>query len=516
MTGAIVAPVPPDVRALLQRVVDETVAVLNVDGAAIGLVTPEGSAVDRIVATATATPERDGAPGASPDSLDDLGALDALCLRVGGGLPAGVGATDDAVLLEDLPEAETTAPPGLRAVVGAPLAGRDGAVRGVLCVFDRGGRGLAGRDRALLRVLADAASGAIENAELAARLTEAETRHRFVLDRLPDVIWAADADRIFTYVSAGSERLLGYRPDELVGGSSQVIMHESSRQAFEAGFRWQIGHPDSDQTYRVNLRHRDGHAVPVELHNIGTPVNGRYGGGTGSVREMTERDRLEREIRAQAAELAASRERAHLAQELHDSVTQALFSMKITAGAARMLLERNEPGVDAKLDELSALASEALSEMRSLILELRPGGVAEEGFLPALRKHLAAVQGRTGLAVRLEVDPGLGRLPLATEDALYRIAQEAVHNIVKHAGAGEVRIGIAASTVDVRMEISDDGAGFEPASRTDGLGLAGMAARAERIGGSVSVDSAPGRGTSISVLIPGRATDSDAADVIAT
>ncbi len=309
-----------------------------------------------------------------------------------------------------------------------------------------------------------------------------------VLDRLPDVIWAADADRIFTYVSAGSEQLLGYRPEELIGQSSEIVMHESSRDAFEEGYRWQVAHPDGDQTYRVNLRHKDGRAVPIELHNIGTPVSGRYGGGTGSVREISERLRLEREIRDQAAELAAGRERAHLAQELHDSVTQALFSMTITAGAARMLLERDEPGVEAKLEELRALAREALGEMRGLISELRPGSLVEEGFVPALRKHLAAVQGRTGLVIRLDAGPHLPRLPLATEDALYRIAQEAIHNVVKHACAHEVSVRIAGSSGGVELEIGDDGVGFDPGARSDGLGLVGMAARAERLGGSVTVE----------------------------
>ena len=323
------------------------------------------------------------------------------------------------------------------------------------------------------------------------------------LDRLPDVIWAAGADRIFTYVSAGSELLLGYRPEELIGRSSGIVMHESSAHTFEEGYAWQIAHPDGDQTYRVNLRHRDGHPVPVELHNVGTPIGGRYGGGTGSIREITETLRLERENQEQAAELAAARERAHLAHELHDSVTQALFSMTITAGTARMLLEQHQPGVEAKLDELSALTREALAEMRSLIFELRPGSLAEEGLVPALRKHLAAVQGRSGLVIRLDVSPDLTRLAPPIEDALYRIGQEAIHNVVKHAVAHEafVRISSSSSTT-VRMEIGDDGVGFSPERRTAGLGLAGMAARAARLGGSFTLDSAPGRGTIVAVLLP--------------
>jgi PAS domain S-box-containing protein len=327
-----------------------------------------------------------------------------------------------------------------------------------------------------------------------------------VLDSLPDCIWAADGERIFTYLSAGSERLIGYRPEELIGRSSEIVMHESSREAFEDGYRWQIAHPDGDQTYRVNLRHKDGQPVPVELHNIGTPINGRYAGGIGSVREISERLRLERELQEQAAELAASRERAHLAQELHDSVTQALFSMTITVGAARMLLEQNKPGVEAKLDELSSLAHEALVEMRSLIFELRPANLAEEGLVAALRKHVGSVEGRTGLMIRLEVSPDLPRLPLPIEEALYRIAQEAIHNVVKHAHARQVSITIANLSTVVRMEIGDDGLGFDPRTRSDGLGLPGMAARAERLGGSVSLRSTTGRGTVVVVVLPAAST----------
>lgn len=390
----------------------------------------------------------------------------------------------------------------LRLISSRPIVGSDTLVRGVLCLFDGPARRLASREGLILGALADGAALALENAELARRLDEVEARYRFLLDRLPDIMWAAGADRIFTYVSAGCERILGYRPDELIGRSSEIVMHESSRDAFEEGYRWQIAHPDADQTYRVNLRHKDGHPVPVELHNIGTPSNGKYGGGTGSVREMTERIRLERELQEQAAELAASRERARLAEELHDSVTQALFTMTITAGAARMLLERNAAGVDAKLDDLSSLSREALAEMRSLIFELRPGGMTDEGLVPALRKHLAAVEARTGLAIQCALESDPGHLSLAVEDALYRIAQEAVHNIVKHARAREVRIELGRLPDAVRLSIHDDGAGFDPRARTDGLGLAGMTARAARLGGFLDVVSTPNKGTTIVVTLP--------------
>lgn len=390
----------------------------------------------------------------------------------------------------------------LRLALAEPIRGAGKVPGGYLCLLGRAGRRVTAHHRTIATLLATQAALAIENAALLRRLDEGEARHRFVLDRLPDVVWAAGADRIFTYLSAGVERLLGYRPDELIGRSSEIVMHESSRATFEEGYRWQIDHPDGEQTYRVNLRHKDGHPVPVELHNIGTPVNGQYGGGNGSVREISETLRLERELQEQAAELAASRERARLAQELHDSITQALFSMTITAGAARLLVERHEPGVEAKLEELSSIAREALAEMRSLIFELRPASVAEAGLVPALRQYLFAVQGRTGLLIEFDVSPDLRELEPQIEDALYRIAQEAVHNVVKHARAREVTVHVANRSNVVRVEIQDDGVGFDARAATRGLGLAGMVARAERLGGSVEVASSQGTGTLVTVALP--------------
>jgi PAS domain S-box-containing protein len=340
-----------------------------------------------------------------------------------------------------------------------------------------------------------------ENARLVRELADTEARHRFLLDRLPDIIWAAGADRVFSYVSAGCEQVLGYRPEELIGRRSEIVMHPSSVEAFNEGYRWQMAHPDADQTYRVNLRHKDGHPVPVELHNIGTPVAGRYGGGTGSVREISDRLRLEHELQAQAAELAAGRERARLAQELHDSVTQALFSMTITAGTARMMLEQGRPGVEAKLDDLSTQARQALAEMRGLIYELRPANLADEGLVTALRKHAAGVEGRTGLGITLSAAGNLERLPEPVEEALYRIAQEAIHNVIKHAHARSVRVAITRLGAEVRMEIRDDGDGFDAQTKSDGLGLLGMASRAERLGGRLQVESS-GKGTTISTWLP--------------
>jgi PAS domain S-box-containing protein len=490
--AATVSPSTIELARALQPVADDAVTLLETGGAAI-FVTDGAEA--RWACDA-------GLPADDARDAIRTTAISVGVGRIGRALAGGPAwfAGADSPDREIADERWPTSMPPLQAAV--PLVERDGQVHGILCLVDRQRHAFDRRARVLVRALAGRAGLAIENAQLARRLADQEARHRFLLDRLPDAIWAAGADRIFTYLSAGIEPLLGYRPEDLIGMSSEIVMHESSRQAFEDGYRWQIAHPDGDQTYRVNLRHRDGRAVPVELHNIGTPVDGRYGGGTGSVREIGERLRLEREIQERTAELAASRERAHLAQELHDSVTQALFSMTLAAGTARMLLERGRPGAEAKLEELSALAQEALAEMRSLIFELRPANIAQEGLVPALRKHAVAIEGRTGLVIHLTADDDLGPLPLVVEEALYRIAQEAIHNVVKHAGAREVSLRLERRAGDIRIEVRDDGAGFDPRRESEGLGLLGMASRAERLGGRFEVRARPGSGTTVCASLP--------------
>ena len=227
-----------------------------------------------------------------------------------------------------------------------------------------------------------------------------------------------------------------------------------------------------------------------------------FAGALGSLRERLEREGYERDLRRQAAELASSQERAHLARELHDSVTQALFSMTLVTRTTELLVDRDPAAAKEKLSSLRDLQREALAEMRALIFELRPGNIEQDGLLPALKTHTAALQGRIGLPIVVTSDLA-ERLPLALEEVLYRISQEALHNVVKHAAARQVTLSIDRTAGGVRLRIADDGKGFDAAAVPDGhLGLAGMRARAAKIGASFDVTSEPGRGTTIEVTVP--------------
>jgi signal transduction histidine kinase len=167
-----------------------------------------------------------------------------------------------------------------------------------------------------------------------------------------------------------------------------------------------------------------------------------------------------------------------------------------------MLVDRDAETAKHKLSELRDLQREALAEMRALIFELRPGNLEQEGLITALRTHSAALQGRIGLPIVVTSDL-TERLPIEIEEVMYRIAQEALHNVVKHAAAHQVRIEVGRSTGGARLRIVDDGKGFDPAAVPPGhLGLAGMRARAERVGGRVDVRSSMGGGTTIDALVP--------------
>jgi signal transduction histidine kinase len=207
-------------------------------------------------------------------------------------------------------------------------------------------------------------------------------------------------------------------------------------------------------------------------------------------------------LHQQVEQLAVIEERQRLARELHDSVTQSLYSVTLYGeAAARLLSAGNYPLAAEHLRELRDTAQEALREMRLLIFELRPPVLEKEGLAAALQTRLEAVEGRAGLQSELQVE-GEGVIPIPIEEELYRVAQEALNNVLKHAKAQRVKVRLRLDGTSVALEVRDDGVGFNPAlvREKGGLGLRGMAERARRIGSALDVQSAPGRGTTVKVV----------------
>ena len=209
-------------------------------------------------------------------------------------------------------------------------------------------------------------------------------------------------------------------------------------------------------------------------------------------------------LRAQAEQAAAFAERNRLARELHDSVTQSLYSVTLYAEAAARLLDaRRTIEAADHLRELGTTAREALREMRLLIFELSPPALEAGSLADAIQTRLDAVEARGGLAVQYCVE-GTERLGKECRQELYQIAQEALNNALKHSRAQAVKILLQFGESETRLEISDDGVGFNlaQAQKSGGLGLRSMRERVQRIGGSLAVDSIPAGGSRISVTAP--------------
>jgi signal transduction histidine kinase len=210
------------------------------------------------------------------------------------------------------------------------------------------------------------------------------------------------------------------------------------------------------------------------------------------------------QLLAQSNKLATVEERARLARELHDSVTQSLFSLNLTLRAARRVLTTDGEQALSLMDNVQELAQGSLAEMRALIFELRPQALQNEGLASALQKHADAVKARNGLVVHLDL-AGDRRLPIEHEEALYQIAREALHNVVKHAQASEAWVCLDTSSDHVTLSIRDNGRGFETTKLVAGggshIGTSTMRERAQAIGGTISFESKPGEGTEVLVSV---------------
>jgi signal transduction histidine kinase len=208
------------------------------------------------------------------------------------------------------------------------------------------------------------------------------------------------------------------------------------------------------------------------------------------------------QLYAQAHATAALEERQRLARELHDSVSQALYGIALGARTARTLLDRDPARMTGPIEYVLNLAEAGLTEMRALIFELRPESLATEGLGAALSKMADAIRVRHHLGVDLDLCDELDA-PLPVKEALYRIAQEATNNAIKHARARRLALRLVDEAGACRLEVRDDGSGFDPGGDFSGhFGLTSMVERAGRLGGTLTVESAPGRGTMVRVRLP--------------
>ena len=427
---------------------------------------------------------------------------------------------------------------GIRSFINAPIY-VSGEVFGVFAVAYETPRAFTGSDRRTLQVLAQRAAQAIDNARLHAsadqRLRELQalynadqTLHRSL--RLDDVLQAL-VDMAAEVLEADKSSVLVWNADHthLVPGATRGFQPESVAQMVHApgeGVTTVValtGQPvvvqDATQDPRVAHRITGPEGIRSLMHvpiRIGGEVFGVFGINYCQPHLFTDSQRRLLEALAQRAgvaiqnarlyeqaqQAAALEERQRLARELHDAVTQSLFSASLIAEVAPRLWEVDREAARKRLDDLRLLTRGALAEMRALLLELRPDALLETRLDQLLRQLAEATVSRTGL--RIEVSTSFGKqLPATIQVGLYRLAQEALNNVIKHARAEEVDLALRQNGDQLELMVSDDGQGFD-ASRVGAgrLGLRIMRERSEAIGATLVIETRPGAGTCICVRLP--------------
>ncbi|WP_406509219.1 GAF domain-containing sensor histidine kinase [Streptomyces sp. NBC_00212] len=275
---------------------------------------------------------------------------------------------------------------------------------------------------------------------------------------------------------------------------------------------WPSAHPDMSDFLGMPIRDGEETLGALFLANKRCP---KPDGGCGFTEDDEELLRLLAQHAAialtnarlyeRSRELTIAEERSRLAHELHDAVSQKLFSLRLTAQAAATLVDRDPVRAKGELQQVAALAAEAADELRAAVVELRPAALEEDGLVHTLRTQIQVLDRAHAARVTFD-NQGVRALPPAQEEALLRVAQEALHNALRHSGAGRVDVVLERSGQGAVLRITDNGRGFEPSRvRRAGrhLGLVSMRHRASGVGGRLTVQSAPGEGATIKMEVPG-------------
>jgi signal transduction histidine kinase len=330
-------------------------------------------------------------------------------------------------------------------------------------------------------------------------------------DKSAVMVWHPERERLEVRASRGfceeSLMLMSYRSGEGVAGRVFATGEPAVVEDFEVDTS--VAH----QIARIEGI-RSMLSVPI---TIGNTVFGVFGMNYCAPRTFTtEEQRVFLSLAQRAAlaienarlyqraqEAAALEERRRLARELHDSVTQSLYSVTLLAEAGRRMARAGqvEP-LEGYLGRLGETAQQALKEMRLLVYQLRPHVLEQEGLVSALQQRLDAVEKRAGVQASLLAEGDTG-LPPHVEDELYRIATEALNNTLKYAYATAVTVRLVVHE-QVELSVLDNGCGFDPqdAQSHSGIGLSSMRERVARVGGVLTLTSAPGEGTEVRVTVP--------------
>jgi PAS domain S-box-containing protein len=331
-----------------------------------------------------------------------------------------------------------------------------------------------------------------------------------VLDSAMDAIISVDESQNIVMYNRAAQRIFGWTFDEVRGQPLSMLIPAKYRTGHAA-------HVGRFGATGVTSRHMGGSAVVYALRKSGEefPLDAAISQldtedgklFTVILRDVTERVRAQEDLAAYAKQSTAIREqeKSRVARELHDELAQSLTAIKMDAIWLKDNVRRDAQAVEAKLEDMLKLIDGAVASTRRIAADLRPLVLDDLGLVPAIEWLVQNFQQRWNIpcTLRAEEDFELGE-PYAT--AVFRIVQESLMNVAKHARATHVAVSVQAVEGGVRLKVEDDGVGFDAraARKPDSLGLAGLRERSHLLNGSVVVHSKPGQGTTIDAFIPVR------------
>ena len=329
-------------------------------------------------------------------------------------------------------------------------------------------------------------------------LRESEERFRIMADGLPFPVWVHDAKGDLKLVNRTYREFFGVSEEQVSGQNWSPLLHPEDAERYVSEFEAAMA---EHRPFHCEARARDARGEWRWVESSASPrlaASGSFLGMVGSSPDVTERKLAERALLEAEREKASQRERSRLARDLHDSVTQALFAATLKAEALTASDNGDRDKVDAIADEVRQLTRGALAQMRILLLELRGDPVAKVPIAQLLRNLVEATESRARVEVRLAVDDVVP-MPPEVHEATYRITQEALNNVARHAHATTAWVTLATAPSRVRLTVRDNGQGFDGAPRdASHIGLTLMRERAEEAGGHLVVETGPDRGTLVS------------------
>ena len=359
------------------------------------------------------------------------------------------------------------------------------------------------------RYVAELEKRIAERKRAEAALRESEERYRELFENAKDAIYVHDLHGTYLKVNRAAETLSGYTRDEIVGHNFAEFVAEEHIRNVRTSFCTKLA-KRGETTYEVDVLAKDGRRVPVEVSSRAIYENGVLVGVQGMARDITERKLAEDTLLMFSRRLieAQEDERRRIARELHDQIGQVLTAVKMNLSTVQQLCNSSEVECHVK-DNMEAI-DEALRLVRDLSVDLRPPVLDDLGLATALRWYVDRYARRTGLNVDVivELPDENERFSRDLETACFRIAQEALTNVVRHASASQIVVQLAKEDNFLFLLVKDDGIGFEPESlrkrspRAATLGLIGMQERAHAANGTVDIESEVSGGTEVRLRLP--------------